>query len=454
MSAAAQHFQAGQLPDAERLLRQVLVTAPRHGPALHLLGVIAYLTERRDLAMDLVKKAVAVSPKDASAHCSLGNLLLQQCRLEEAVTSYRRALRLEPGVAGAVGNLANALFGLRRMDEAQAIYREALTLSPDDPEIHVNLSTLMLARGDMPAGWVEHEWRWKSAHFNRIPRHFTQPQWYGEPAVGKTLLVHAEQGFGDTLHFCRFASQAASRGLRVIVEAPKPLLRLLRSLDGVEKVVLHADALPGFDLHCPMLSLPLALGTTVQTIPNQVPYLRADPHQAATWTSRLTALGTRKPRIGLVWEGGVDKEPQSARAVGRQRSMAPALLAPLFDVPDIQLFSLQKDGTRAPAAFQLHDFMNEMTDFADTAALAENLDLIISIDTSMVHLAGALGKRVWLMDRFLPCWRWMVGGNDNLWYPTLRLYRQRVPGVWISVIAEVARDLRTFAAEWHAVATI
>jgi hypothetical protein len=183
----------------------------------------------------------------------------------------------------------------------------------------------------------------------------------------------------------------------------------------------------------------------METIPADVPYLRAVAGQAASWRARLDALGQRGPRVGVVWEGGVNKEVPADRAIGRRRSIGPALLAPLFEVTGVHFFSLQKEGTRAPKHFPLTDFMNEMTDFADTSALVENLDLVISIDTAMIHLVGALGKPVWLMDRFIPCWRWLIGRRDSPWYPTLRLYRQPSPTDWHSVVAEVARDLRDWA---------
>jgi hypothetical protein len=196
-----------------------------------------------------------------------------------------------------------------------------------------------------------------------------------------------------------------------------------------------------------MMSLPLALGTTMQSIPASVPYLSPSVDQAAAWRSRLAATEHPGPRVGLVWEGGTNKEIPADKAIGRRRSIAPDLLAPLFGVPGVQFFSLQKDGARAPAHFPLVDHMNEMADFADTAALVESLDLVISIDTSVAHLAGALGKPVWLMDRFIPCWRWLVGRRDSPWYPTLQIYRQPSPTDWDSVITDVSHDLRELAAQ-------
>jgi hypothetical protein len=209
--------------------------------------------------------------------------------------------------------------------------------------------------------------------------------------------------------------------------------------------VAHDEATPLFDLHCPMLGLPLALGTTITTIPNSVPYLHADAEQVASWRACLAALQNQGPRIGLVWAGNPRKHLLAAAATGRWRSIAPDRLAPLFEVPGLQFFSLQKDRTEPPEHFSLTDFMGEIGDFADTAALIANLDLIISVDTAVAHLAAALGKPVWLLNCFDACWRWLCGRRDSPWYPGLRVYRQPQPGDWDSVLAEVARDLRSLA---------
>jgi hypothetical protein len=391
----------------------------------------------------LIGKAIAANPKDPTAHCSMGNVQMFEGEHEAAAASFRKALRLQPALPEALNNLGNALRATGQLDEADASYRRALALRPDDGDTRYHHAMLMLARGDMPAGWEAHEWRWQARAVNWPRRDFPQPRWRGEPAAGRTLLITSEQGFGDVLQFCRYAPLVAATGLRVILEAPKPLVRLMQSLAGVEQVVALGEPLPDFDLQCPMMSLPLAMGTTMQTIPGEVPYLSPDAAQVTAWRSRLSALDGRALCVGLVWEGGVDKESPSDRAVGRRRSMAPALLAPLFEIPNVQFISLQKDGTRAPVDFPLTDFMDEIADFADTAALVRNLDLVISVDTSVAHLAGALGKPVWLMDRFIPCWRWLTGRRDSPWYPTMWICRQPSPDDWASVVREVARDLRS-----------
>jgi hypothetical protein len=237
---------------------------------------------------------------------------------------------------------------------------------------------------------------------------------------------------------------AVARGLRVVLGVPTPLVRLLGCLPAT--VVDSLRDLPPFDLHCPMLSLPLALGTTLETVPGHTPYLRTDPAAASAWKARLDTPARGRPRVGLVWAGNPRKVAPEMAAVDRRRSIPPDLLAPLLAIPGLCFVSLQKDGPAPPADFELIDPMAEVTDFADTAALVEGLDLVISVDTSVVHLAGALGKPVWLLDRFDHCWRWIDGRGDSPWYPGLRIYRQPRAGDWESAVAEASRDLRALAA--------
>lgn len=443
-TTALRHFQRGQTADAERLFRQVLAIDPRNSDSLHLLGVIAHSTGRDELAIELIKKAIAVNPREPTAHSNLGNLFQKLGRSDEAIASYRRALNINPNIPAALNNLGNALRSQRKLDEAIATYRKALTLNPDDPEVHYHLSMALLARGDLADAWPEYEWRWKTPMLVPARRDFPQPQWRGEAAAGRTLLIHGEQGFGDTLQFCRYAPLAAARGLRVVLEVPRPLARLIGGVAGVDQIVAEGEPRPNFDFHCPMLSLPLAFGTTLATIPADGPYLHADPEHVAAWRTRLAEQTDGLPRIGLVW-AGTSRTHMLTTSEG-ERSIAPDRLAPLFGLPGLRFFSLQKDGPSAPDHFPLTDFMNEMGDFADTAALIANLDLVLSVDTAVAHLAAALGKPVWLLDRFDGCWRWLVDRRDSPWYPSVRLYRQAKPGAWDAVVAEVVDDLSRLAA--------
>ena len=443
---AVQRHQAGCAKEAERLFRRVLTIDPRHADSLHRLGFIAFQSGRHDQAISLITRAIENNPGEASAHSNLGIVMYHQGRLDEAVACYREALAINPAFSQAHNNLGNTLKALKRHDEAIASYREALGLRPDDPEVRYNLAMAQLATGDMAAGWEGYESRWDTPSMIQSRRRFAQPQWRGEDPSGRTLLIHAEQGFGDTIQFCRYAPLAAARGARVIVDVPKPLARLLNGLHGVDQVVVHGEPLPDFDLHCPMLSLPLAFGTTIDSIPAGVPYLYADAAQVAAWKGRLGGLDAKGPQIGLVWAGDAKKHHFIAEEQNRRRSVAPGRLAPLFQVLGPRFFSLQKDDPASPRHFPLTDFMDDITVFAVTGACFSYLDLVISVDTAVAHLAGALGKPVWMLDRFDPCWRWLSGRRDSPWYPGLRLYRQPRPGDWESVMAEVAGDLRGFGA--------
>ncbi|HIJ63675.1 MAG TPA: hypothetical protein HPQ04_13360, partial [Rhodospirillaceae bacterium] len=262
-------------------------------------------------------------------------------------------------------------------------------------------------------------------------------RWTGEPGEGRRLLITAEQGLGDTLQFCRYAPLAAARGWRVVLAVQPPLVRLLAGLPDICQVVPWSDEPMPSDAHIPLMSLPWVFATRLDSIP-AAPYLRAQPAAVETWRRRLLERHGLGRKIGLVWAGAARTDPLS-RSVDGRRSMRPALLAPLLGCPGALYFSLQKDGP--PAAPPLIDYMEEMADFADTAALVSALDLVISVDTSMVHLAGALGKPVWMLDRFDACWRWLENRDDSPWYPGLRIFRQPAPGDWPAVVQRVAEAL-------------
>lgn len=398
-----------------------------------------------DEALDSARKGVALSPDKAEYHNAVAIALHAAGDVEQAVASYCKALELQPQLYQALGNLGSALRYLGNLDEAIARHRDALAIRPDDAEAHWNYAMALLARGDLAEGWPEFEWRWKTAQLKRDQRQVPRPQWKGEPADGKLLLVHAEQGFGDTLQFCRYTKLAAARNLRVIMVVPKPLVRLFGSLEGLTGVYTAGDDLPPFDLHCPMMSLPLAFNTTLETIPAYAAYLHADAAQTAMWRERLAAMVPTGLRVGVVWAGNPRPHSPDAAAVDKRRSIRVERMAPIFNVPGVHFFSLQKTGAAAPPAFNLIDVMDQMDDFADTAALIMNLDLVISVDTAVAHLAAALGKPVWILDRFDPCWRWLTGRQDSPWYPSVRLYRQPRPGDWDAVVGAVLVDLQAEA---------
>ena len=435
----------GQPDQAMSCYRAAIDLRPHYPEAHNNLGTALLELGQPEQAACCYRNALHLKPDYPEAHCNLGIALWEQGQPEAAIPHYRDALASRPDYTDATLNLGVALKDLGRLDEAVTCFRKVLALEPDHPEAHCDLGLALLAQGEMAEGWGEHEWRWRTPQMRAARRDFAQPQWRGEPADGRTLLIHAEQGFGDTLQFCRYAPLAAACGARVIMEVQPPLVRLLRGLPGVDLIVARGETMPPFDLHCPMLSLPLALGTTLNSIPAAASYLCADPAQVAAWHSRLGTPAAREPRIGLAWAGNPRDHSRGLAAVDGRRSMAPERLAPLFEVPGPRFFSLQKGGPEAPAHFPLTNFMDEMRDFADTAALIENLDLVISVDTAVAHLASVLGKPVWLLDRFDACWRWLAGRRDSPWYPGLRIYRQPRPGDWDPALAEVVDDLRGLA---------
>jgi tetratricopeptide (TPR) repeat protein len=435
----------GQFDEALLSHRQALALKPDFAEAWSNLGVSLQELGRFEESVASYRRALALRPEAAETHYNLGNALKDAGQFEAAAASYRNALAMRPDDARAHNNLGAVLNTLGQLDAAVANYRSALALVPGDADAHYNLAMALLAQGDLAAGWEEHEWRWQSAQLERYRRDFEQPQWRGEAAHGRTLLIHAEQGFGDTLQFCRYAPLAAARGLRIVMEVQTPLVRLLRSVASVDVVVARGEPLPAFDFHIPMLSLPWALGTTLGTIPCATAYVRADEAGAAVWRSRLADLPGQGPRVGVVWAGSSGLQSTQAAAVDRRRSLLAEQLAPLFELPGLRFFSLQKESAGAPGNFPLTDFMEEISDFADTAALIVNLDLVISVDTAVAHLAAALGRPVWLLDRHDPEWRWLRGRRDSPWYPSLRIFRQPRPGDWQAVIEEVRAELSRWA---------
>jgi hypothetical protein len=372
---------------------------------------------------------VARHPGYQNAYLSLSNALAVRGRPDEAIAACRRAIRIDPGYWQAVSNLGTLLQEGGNLAEAIAAYRATLA-ERDDAAIHVNLAHALLGTGAFDEGWQHYEYRHALPQQEGDWTQVAQPRWRGEPGAGRTLLVHAEQGLGDTIQFCRYLGLAAARGCRVVFQVQPPLARLVAGLAGVAAVVGRGQPLPPFDLHCPLLSLAQVFATRLETIPAEIPYLQADPAAVAAWAAALPDRPGLK--VGLAWAGN----PQLA--ADRRRSIAPARLAPLLACPGLVWYSLQKDAL-APAG--MIDLMAGVGDLADTAALIANLDLVVAVDTAVAHLAGAMGKPVWLLNRFDTDWRWLRDRDDSPWYPTLRQFRQAAPGDWDDVIARVRAEL-------------
>jgi hypothetical protein len=344
-------------------------------------------------------------------------------------------------------NHGNALMALQRHQAALDSFALAQHHDPGHVDAHWNEALCRLALGDYREGWRKHEWGWAAGQ-RGMRRDYGSPLWLGEtPIAGGTLLLHAEQGMGDTLQFCRYANLAADIGAKVILEVQPDLVRLLRRMAKVGAVVANGEALPAFDRHTALLSAPLAFSTRLDSIPGRLPYLHADPLATATWRTRLAALP--RPWIGLVWAGDPRPDQPAAHRVDRMRSMPLAAMRDLAQVPGVSFISLQKGTAAAQAAapppgLRIFDWTDELQDFADTADLTAALDLVISVDTATAHLAGAIGRPVWVLSRHNGCWRWLLDRSDSPWYPTARIFRQTAPGDWAGVMRDVVAALHQF----------
>jgi tetratricopeptide (TPR) repeat protein len=411
---------------------------PDYAEALSNRGIALHALDRNHEALGSFDRALTFKPDYPEALSHRGATLDAMKRPDEALESYARAIALKPDYADAYGNRGATLYNLKRLDEALADFDRALALRPDLPEVHWNQAAARLITGDFERGFAEYEWRWQREAMIAVKRDFPQPLWRGEDITGKTILVHSEQGLGDSIQFCRYIPALAARGARVILEVDAPLRRLMTTLSGAGEVRTKGSRLPDFDTHCPLLSLPLAFGTRLDTVPSVTPYLHTQADDVAAWEARLAA--TRRPRVGLAWSGNPDHQRDA------ERSIALEALLPLLDV-DASFVSVQKDVRAADAAvlaergdiLQVGDALN---DFADTAALLSQLDLVIAVDTSVTHLAGAMAKPVWVLLPFIPDWRWLLDRETSPWYPTARLFRQDESRSYDGVIARVREALR------------
>jgi tetratricopeptide (TPR) repeat protein len=431
----------GGAREATRCYERTLELNPAAVPAQHNLGNAWMARRNFAKAEECFRRTLAADEKCAEHHNSLGNALFQQRKNAEAEACYRRALELQPGYSAAHTNLANVL--MRGADRASMVrhYERALELDPASAGGHYNLALALLRQGRYREGWIHHEFRWDFRELKLRRRLFAAPQWKGEPLHGETILLHAEQGLGDTLQFVRYAPLVAEHGGRVILEVQPRLVRLLRGLPGVTEVVGRGGPLPEFAWQCPLMSLPLAFGTTTDTIPLPIPYVAADPAEGRTMRERWSGGGLR---VGVAWAGN----PQHRS--DEQRSMPLRALLPLAQVPGVSWISLQK----GPACAQMQPLLRQFPmldassccrDFAETAALAATLDLILSVDTSVAHLAGAMGLPLWVALPRLADWRWMDEGERCAWYPTARLFRQTKDGDWREPVERMQEELKKLA---------
>jgi len=503
------------------------------GQAWNNLGIARLKQGRLDEARACFEQALQLKPDQLDAHYNLGSVLMEQGRLDEAVACYQQALRLKPDYPEVLYNLGNAFLLQNKLDEASRSYQQALQLQPKDAaawnnlgsvhkrqgqfdaalacfertlgldpafaQAHWNRAVVLLLGGDFEQGWPEYEWRWTQPWLNDPPapartgtkggsRQFAQPLWDGSDLGGRTILLYAEQGLGDTMHFIRYAPLVRQRGGRVIVECQRPLLPLLANVPGVDRLVAPGSPLPAFDVQAPLAGLPGIFRTVEATMPATIPYLQAKAELVAHWRkSRMSDVGCPMPGevlltsdfrlstsdflVGIAWQGN------PAFMDDWQRSMPLAQFAPLAQVPGVQLISLQKGpGTeqlhaleqrvdsgqwtvdsdaKTPSTvhrppFTVHHLGSRLDEangaFMDTAAIMTNIDLVVTSDSAVPHLAGALGVPVWVALAFVPDWRWLLRRKDSPWYPTMRLFRQRRDGHWEDVFERMAEELKALVA--------
>ena len=432
----------GRLEEAIAAYEQALAIKPDFAEVRNNLGNALKDQGKLEEAIAAYERALAIKPGFAMAQNNLGIVLMEQGDLDQAIAAYERALAIKPDYVEAHNNLGYALQEQGDLDQAIAAYERALAIKPDYVEAQWNLSLTLILLGNYKRGWPLYESR-ITKQINKGKYYiFDKPLWQGEfIEKGTKMLICSEQGFGDFIQFCRYFAMLNNIGAELIVEAPRPLLNLISSLECPMALVEKGDKLPEFDVYCHLMSLPFIFGTTVETIPNRTPYIYADSNKLQTWRDKLGPHG--RPRVGLVWSGS------AKHSRDRNRSLKLDQLSNLISIHSIEWHSLQKEYrehdqyflANAPAIFQHQDALR---DFSDTAALVECMDLIISVDTSVAHLAGALGKPVWILLPFAPDYRWLLDREDTPWYPTARLFRQSNIGEWQSVIDHVTSQVGQF----------
>jgi Flp pilus assembly protein TadD len=435
---AADYIRTGDLTKAEPLLREVLREKPQHPDALHLMGLVAHLIGKHQSAVSLFEQAISYRPCDSRMHSNCGEAYRRLGDLDRASRYLKRAIELDPGNADAWCNHGSVCRELGRLDEAIRAYRRAISIQGDHANAHYNLGLALLVTGHFLEGWQEYEYRWKAIPHLKA-RSYRQPSWNGENPSRKTILVYHEQGQGDNMQFVRYLPFLVDMGANVIFECPSEFHRLFQSVRGIECRSLGSD-IGSFDFHMPLLSLPGALGTTLETIPRSVPYLRAPAEISEFWREQVSKAEMpvgHTCHVGICWAGN----PHHVN--DRNRSCRLSLFSSLSAIEGAVFYSLQKgeaanQSKHPPAGMKIVDFTDALKDWADTAALVEAMDLIVTVDTAIAHVAGALGRPVWILIPYDPDWRWLLARSDSPWYPTMRVFRQQERRKWGPVFAAVA----------------
>jgi tetratricopeptide (TPR) repeat protein len=426
-----------QSSEAMRCYRKAVQLNSNSVDSLINLGNVLQELKNYDEAAECYEKALRLSPENSDLHNNLGLVFQEKLMFKEAVLNYEKAVELNPNKADVHNNLGFAFQLMGKLGEAIDSYREALELDPNYANAHWNLARALLLTGNMEEGWREYEWRWKADTLIVASQKCSQSLFTLDDISGRTILLHAEQGFGDNIQFIRYAPLIAQCGAKVIVECHEELSSLFRNIGGIVQVIGFNEQPPKYDVNCPLLSLPLIFGTTLETIPANVPYLAVSSSQTQRWKERM-AGDSSELKVGLVWHGN-PKIPRKHMSLNHFSGFS--------EVKNVSFYSLQKgeaaeQAKHPPGGMRLFNYTEEIKDFSDTAAIIENLDLIITIDTAVAHLAGALGRPVWTLIPFAPDWRWLLDREDNPWYPTMRLFRQRSNDDWNSAIEQIAVELR------------
>jgi tetratricopeptide (TPR) repeat protein len=430
----------GKTDQAVECYNRALAINPNLPQTLNNLGNIYLARKEKDAALAAYDRALALDPNFGDGHNNRGSALEQMDRLDEAMIEYVRAVELRPGFAVACNNAGNIARRLCRWDEAIIWCKRALSIDPRFEPARWNVGLIELTRGDYPAGLPKYELRFVATS-QRLPAGIDRPRRDGDSLEGRTILLYAEQGLGDGWQAARYVPMVADRGGKIVIECHKAQVGLMRRLKGVVDVIVSGDPRPPYDLFSPMMSLPLLFGTTVATIPNDIPYLKPDPARVDAWRERLASYPGLK--VGLIWNGSDHPDPLRSIALGE--------LAPLALIEGVQFFGLQfgaaaAEAKKAAAWMNIVDLSADVADFGETAACMMNLDLILTIDTAAAHLAGALGRPTWTLIPFSPDWRWLLDRSDSIWYPTMRLFRQTRRKIWADVVERVAVALRALTA--------
>ena len=403
------------------------------------------VTER---ARSCFAQAIKINPNFAEAHYNLGVLDYNAGNIDAAIDNYTHAIELNPNLVIAYSNLGVSLQARDESEKALATLEKGIAIAPHDPSAHWNKALLLLRNGRYAEGWKQYEWRWAAGKAGECRRFPGRPLWLGSPKIaGKTILLHAEQGLGDSIQFLRYVSLAAEAGARVIVEVPQTLVSLTRRIEGVSEVVAERTKLPEFDIHAPLMSLPLAFGSTLESVPCAIPYIKAAPELVSKWRTRLGEVvrprskhvARVRPRVGLVWRGNPMHDGDAERSMSFD--VLREGLADGVDYVCLQKPISDEDLTSVQSIDGILNLSSEQENFDDACAIIELCDLVISVDTGVAHLAGAMGKPVWIMLPLRAEWRWMKERPDSPWYPTARLFRQTNQGDWNGVVSEIRSEL-------------